>query len=144
MSPTGRTPSSPARIEAQQMTPLQERDAPLEDEPPHVAYGHAEMLGDLLDIEQPRQRCTVGRDVSLKAHGRTKARMTRPTRANGPTVLEPRCCRTGRIPRRQVSLREHLHVCLLGPLVAEEVDAVIRTEAEARGGLARSGGVLGP
>jgi len=43
------------RIEAQQVTPLEVRDATLSDQPAHVSNRHPEVRGDLVDVDQARQ-----------------------------------------------------------------------------------------
>jgi hypothetical protein len=42
-------------IEPEQVSPLQVRDAPFSDKATYVPNGHAEVIGDLPDVEQPRE-----------------------------------------------------------------------------------------
>ena len=46
-------------IEPQQVTPLQERDAALGYQAPHVARADTEVLRDSVEVQQPRRRATV-------------------------------------------------------------------------------------
>jgi hypothetical protein len=45
-----------SRVEADEVTPLQEGDAPLGHEPTDVAGVHAQVLGQGRDVEQPRRQ----------------------------------------------------------------------------------------
>jgi hypothetical protein len=47
------------RVEADKVAPLDERNAPLGDEPPNVAGVHAEELGEFGDVEQPARQLDV-------------------------------------------------------------------------------------
>jgi hypothetical protein len=44
------------RVEADEVAPLDERDAPLGDEAPNVPSVHAQELGELGDVEQPARQ----------------------------------------------------------------------------------------
>jgi hypothetical protein len=43
------------RVEAQQLPPLHERNAPLRDQPTYVPHAHPKVRCDLVDVEQMRQ-----------------------------------------------------------------------------------------
>ena len=82
----------PTRIVPQRPAPLQERDAPLGDEPPNVPFGDAETLRKTHHIEQPRQFVLFDRARSPHTatnraqtfHATSIASISRPSHTTAP------------------------------------------------------------
>jgi hypothetical protein len=128
--------SEVSRIEPEQVSPLKVGDPSLEDQPANVSYGHSEVVGNLVDVEQSRQRrhvTHVGHYLACTPRRTLVRHITETiTSTHGPdsaTAWLP-----ARLPKSWPGgAARHLHVCLRGPVVAGKGEAVARREAPERG-----------